>query len=101
MSNKNKLTPANTMAEISYGYGYLIHQYVPDTLNGRLFEIIEAVGLPSKQEESLKNLIRKNVWDAITEDAISVSPETHTPLRVKQYQNKQQAAIAGNSAQSI
>jgi hypothetical protein len=35
-----------------------------DRLRGRLFQTIEAVGLPSKQETAIKGLIRQLTYDA-------------------------------------
>jgi hypothetical protein len=35
-------------------------------LRGRLFEAIEAAGLPERQEDALKRIIRRETYDAQT-----------------------------------
>lgn len=58
---------------------------MPDRLNGQLFGIIEALGLTEKQEESVKGLIRRVVWDTF-QDAVYITPERHTAIREEYYE---------------
>ena len=48
--------------------GYVVSEHAPNRINGRLFEIIEALGLPDKQAESIKSIIRKNIWEEFSGD---------------------------------
>ena len=53
--------------ERSSGYGdaYIIKSDHPDYLVGRLLTVIEAIGLPEKQEKSLKDLIRFEIYNSL------------------------------------
>ena len=50
---------------VGYGNAYIIKSDNPDYLVGRLLTVIEAVGLPEKQEKSLKDLIRFEVYNSL------------------------------------
>lgn len=50
---------------VSYGSAYIIKSDHPDYLVGRLLTIIEAIGLPEKQEKSLKDLIRFEIYNSL------------------------------------
>lgn len=77
----------NTVADVGWGEGYVVSQHAPNVINGRLYQLIEALGLPEKQEESLKGLIQKEVWD-VFQDAISISSERHSEIRNEHYNAK-------------
>ena len=47
---------------VGYGPAYVVKGDAPDYLVGRLLTIIETVGLPEKQEKSIKDLIRSEVY---------------------------------------
>jgi hypothetical protein len=47
---KNKIPPPNL--EMSYGVGRVCYLDTPDRLSGKLYEVIEAIGLSAKQEEA-------------------------------------------------
>lgn len=65
--------------DMSWGYAYVISQNTPDRLSGRIYEIIEAMGLPQKQEEATKNLIQKVIWDEIN-GGILINSERHNQI---------------------
>lgn len=90
MSKKNNPVPG-----LSWGYAYVTSEGIQDTINGRLYGLIEALGLPEKQETSLKGLIRETVWDCFR-GAIYISPERHTEIR-KVFDEKQRAANIGSN----
>lgn len=52
--------------DTGYGHAYLIPADSPDFLVGRLLTIIEALGLPSRQEKSARGLIRSEVYGCLT-----------------------------------
>lgn len=72
---------------VGWGNAYVIHQDAPDRLFGLLFNIIEALGLPEKQEEALKPLVRKQIWE-VFEEAINISSERHSEIRNLYYQKR-------------
>lgn len=43
--------------------GLLVYEGTDTVIVGRLMEIIEAIGLPQKQEESVKSLIKKVIYE--------------------------------------
>ena len=71
-----------------YGIGFLMSNNIGDRLNGRLFEIIESLGLPEKQSEAVKSIIRKEVWDIICDERIILSSKFNTEIREKYYKMK-------------
>lgn len=68
--------------DISWGNAYVIGTSSPDRLFGRLCEVIETMGLQSKQEEATKNLIRKTIWE-VFQDGLWIESEEHNELRKK------------------
>jgi hypothetical protein len=40
------------------------HNYQMSHLEGQMLTIIEGIGLQSKQEEAIKSLVRKALWDS-------------------------------------
>lgn len=72
--------------EASYGNAYVCEQNIPESLTGKIFEVLELAGLTDKQEESAKRLIRKVIWDSFG-DGVFIGDKTHTAIREKFYQN--------------
>jgi len=64
----------------SYGLGMVVSADSRDRLFGKLCEVIEAVGFESKQEEAIKNLIRKSI-SSVLDGAVYISGEEHTKIR--------------------
>ena len=64
----------------SYGMGIVVSADSRDRLFGKLCEVIEAVGFESKQEEAIKNLIRKSI-SSVLDGAVYISAEEHTKIR--------------------
>lgn len=50
---------------IGYGSAYVISSSKPDRLVGRVLTIIEALGLSEKQENSLKDLLRQEIYNVL------------------------------------
>jgi hypothetical protein len=71
-----------------YGMGVVISHNAEDRLFGKLCEVIEAVGFESKQEEAIKNLIRKSI-SSVFDDAKYISVEDHNKIR-EQYKGQGQ-----------
>lgn len=91
---------SNGSYPFSYGNGYVLSVHGPDAIVGSLLGILEAIGLPEKQEESIKHLIRRAVWDTFG-DAIYISAKRHTEIRELHFKAKQQAQSAGNPVSEI
>jgi len=64
---------------VGYGQGYVISSSVPDFIVGRLLTIMEALGLSEKQEKSLKDLIKNEVYSNLGE--IWISGSLHNLIR--------------------
>lgn len=60
-----KIFKSSDKRSTNYGGAYVIKGDHPDYLVGRLLTIIEAIGLLDKQEKSLKNLIRFEVYNSL------------------------------------
>ena len=50
---------------IGCGSAYVISSNRPDRLVGRVLTIIEALGLPEKQENSLKDILRQEIYNEL------------------------------------
>ncbi len=74
----------------AWGNAYVITQEAPDRLFGTIFNIIEALGLSSKQEEAIKPLVRKQILE-VFEEAIYISSERHSEIRNTYYQKRKEA----------
>lgn len=73
-----------------WGYGYVIEEDAPNRLFGTIFNVIEALGLPERQEEALKPLIRKQIWE-IFESAVYITDKRHSEIRELYYQKRRES----------
>ena len=70
-----------------YGPGYVISADRPDYLVGRILTLIEAMGLPEKQEKSLKDILKGEVYTTLLDVEITwISGGLHTIL--KEFESK-------------
>ena len=70
----------------SHGPGLVIPSWTPDSLVGRTLEIIEAIGLPEKQENSVKNLVRDLIYAKISDsegNAVFIDADLHDKIKEK------------------
>jgi hypothetical protein len=44
-------------------------------LEGRILTVIETIGLPEKQEEAIKSIIRSDIWDIWSGDMPTILPQ--------------------------
>lgn len=65
---------------IGYGSAYVISSSRPDRLVGRVLTIIEALGLPDKQENSLKDILRQEIYNELGLETW-ISGELHTIIK--------------------
>lgn len=70
---------------VGYDWGYVIYNNTPDKINGSIFEAIESLGLPEKQEEAVKKIMRSKVWDIFSNHAIQIGDKLHTKIRNRHY----------------
>ena len=87
-SNVQSETP-----NVSWGEAYVLTTNTPDRLSGRIFSVIETMGLKDKQEESAKDIIRTIIWE-IFEDAIYISAEKHNEIRKAFYEQRAKVALS-------
>jgi hypothetical protein len=80
MSKVNK----NVGATPSRGPAYVISTHTPDSVVGCVLEIVEALGLPEKQEISAKNLIKDVIYKKLLE-GIYISDELHNLISAAKY----------------
>ncbi len=66
---------------VGYGDGYLVFESTPECIVGKTLEIIEAIGLPTKQEVSVKNILKKNIYDIFGEQTIVVESNLNDLIR--------------------
>lgn len=83
-----------------YEMGYLISNYYIDGIIGRQMEIIEALNLPEKQEVSVKNLLKKAVYEVHQSETINIDSELNSELReanmyLQREASKEQKLYAG------
>lgn len=80
------------IANIGTG-GLLTYEDLPNRIVGKVMEIIEATGLPSKQEESVKSLIKKVIYEELSyPNTIWVEGEKHWSMREEYMKNMSQAS---------
>jgi hypothetical protein len=79
MSNKNN-NPS-----LSYGRAILIRDEVPEKVVGSVLQIIETLGLTEKQEDAVKGILKKTIYDTFfTENnSIHIGDRTNTLIREK------------------
>lgn len=75
MSKQSKL-----QGEISWGPAYVIGTNAPDRLVGKIFAVVETMGLKDTQEKSAKDIIRTVVWE-IFSDAVYILPDKYNEIR--------------------
>jgi len=81
-----------TQEQVGFDYGYVILDHTPDRITGSIFEIVEAIGLPEKQEDALKKIIRSKFWEIMKDHAIRISPTLHTRIRNKSWENQRMSS---------
>lgn len=79
---------------LSYGNGYAISSETPGHLEGKLLTILETAGLPEKQEQALKGLIRRAIWEVI-DDSVYLSSKRYTEIRELYWEMKKKAGANG------
>lgn len=65
---------------LGYGPAYVINGGNPDHLVGRILTIIEALGLPQRQEDSLKDILRQEVYNVLSLK-LWIPGQLHTMIR--------------------
>ena len=65
---------------VGFGDGYLINSEKPDYLVGRVLTLIEALGLPDKQEKSIKDVLRSEIY-GVLEPSCFVPHQLHTIVK--------------------
>jgi hypothetical protein len=68
---------------VSWPSAYVIEDYLISRLEGRLLTMIESIGLKDTQEKAVKDLVRSEVWQTLTQPCFIISSEDHTALRIK------------------
>lgn len=64
---------------LGMSYGYVLGDWARDLVIGRLLTLIEVMGLPEKQEESTKGLIRQIIYTTFDE-GIYIGTGLHTKI---------------------
>jgi len=70
----------SNVPEVSWGNAYVVTTNTPDRLVGKIFAVIETMGLKETQETSAKDIIRTVIWEVFN-NAIHISPERHNEIR--------------------
>ncbi len=81
---------------------YVIGSDRPDHLVGRVLTIIEAIGLPEKQEKSLKDVLRTEIYSTILGGQESwISSELHTIIKDFEKKYAEQTANRPTNSENI
>lgn len=83
----NKDIRLSHQLDVSWGEGYVTDSDIGNRLVGNIMEIIEALGLPEKQEQSFKSIVNKKIWDIISR-GLYIPREEHDSVRVKYPNNE-------------
>ena len=83
-----------TLPEVSWGYGYAFSEDTPNRIIGNVLTTVEVAGLPEKQEQALKDMLRQRIWECF-EHAIYLKPETHTELRNRKFEEDKNSKSNG------
>lgn len=59
-----KVVKSSDERSIGYGASHLVSIHKSDQLVGKILTIVEAMGLPEKQENSLKEVVRQEIYRA-------------------------------------
>ena len=62
-------------SNVSIGSCVLTEHWKIGFLEGRILTLIETLGLPDKQESSLKNLVSNEIWSALNGNDVRAVPE--------------------------
>lgn len=89
------LTKEEHVQEVSWGYGYALSEDTPNRIIGNVLTTVEVAGLPEKQEQALKDMLRQRIWECF-EHAIYLRPETHTDLRNRKTEADKTSQSNGN-----
>lgn len=65
---------------VGYGSAYVIYSGIPDRLVGKILTIIEALGLQEKQENSLKDILRQEIYRTLDLDTW-IPPQLHNVVK--------------------
>jgi hypothetical protein len=75
-----KIFKSSDERNIGYGSAYVISSSKPDYLVGRVLTIIEALGLQEKQEKSLKDILRQEIYNTLGLETY-ISGSLHTIIK--------------------
>lgn len=77
---------------IGYGMGEVIDNNFLKGITGRVLTIAESLGLPDKQEEAVKGLLRQAIFK--DEDrTVYIDDELHTAIRNQQQVERREATL--------
>ena len=77
------MSKKQTLQDNSYGCGYVVDQNRFSGIEGRILTTIETIGLPEKQEQAIKSLIRRQVWEDFLDNVYIDSDFRTTIIKVK------------------
>lgn len=83
--------------DTSWGNGYAVRVDMPEKLVGKTLQHIEALGLPQKQEDAVKDLIRRSIYDEFAE--VYIDSDLYSAIVNANYKIRRNEAI--NNASSV
>ena len=92
--SKEKKSPG---PEISYGCAYVTNEHTFSLIVGRVLTIIETIGLPTKQENAIKGLMKQAIYNR--ESNCYINEILHTAIK-KAEEEKEKKAQSENSIPS-
>lgn len=64
-----------------YGEAFVLSECYLDCIIGRQMEVIEALNLPLKQETSIKELLKKAVYEVHHSEGVQIQNDLNTVIR--------------------
>lgn len=80
MSMSKQIT-ATSSEQVGYGFAYVLNEYKKDYITGRLLTLVESLGLRDTQEKAFKDIIRDEINNWFSGEAIFISGEINTALQ--------------------
>lgn len=74
--SKNK-----NLGSVGYGNGYVVCEEAPNWIIGKVLTLLDVLGLEEKQDKSIKDLVRQEIWNVFQQGGVFISSERHTQIR--------------------
>lgn len=84
-----------------WGSAYVVRKDFSERIVGRVLGIIEAIGLPDKQETSVKELIRSAIYDTAYEGSVWINDDIHSKIQAAKIRKERDCQSKGYPTSAI